>query len=337
LGIASHCIASHCIASCVAMGSLERERLLREAAEREADAARSVLAQVRAENVNLQRAREDLAIQLKYERDALEDSEDAQVKLQEEVLAVQRRMEEMRARHGDAEEARRELARVKGQLADLERQEASAVAPSHANLGEDSSAMLRQHELNNGILLDEVEAQSLEIEKLFRENGRLSLRIDEACLERESWQEQCRSLAQQNERLQEMLIESANWATVASDQEQRQATAPEASAPEASAPRQGQNGDGHGTGTGAAVEAMHLRAEVLRFEKLYREEQALRAKLANALSQAELGRMETREKGRDVEHDVFVPVIAAIEARLLKVMMKMKNNAGVVSKGRQPI
>lgn len=159
--------------------------------------------------------------------------------------------------------------------------------------GERHLAQVRTHEKNNRILLEELEAQELEIERLFKDNHNLASQLDEARGRNAEWRELCDDISGQNERLQEMLQESASWSVDAVG---------------------GEGGEG----------ADQLRDEVLRFERLYREEQAHCVQKDNLVQRLESRSLELAEE-KDQVQNTFVPILATIEDRLLKLQQARKS------------
>ncbi|QDZ21327.1 hypothetical protein HOP50_05g38580 [Chloropicon primus] len=163
--------------------------------------------------------------------------------------------------------------------------------------GERYRAQVRTQENNNRILLSELESQELEIERLFKDNHALASQLDEAREMNASWKELCEDLSGQNERLQEMLQESAAWSV-----ETLQASS------------EGGEGD----------ELVRLREQVSQFERMYREEQANSAKRENQVKRLETTRLQLTEEKVQVRN-TFVPILATIEDRLLKLQQARKS------------
>ena len=61
------------------------------------------------------------------------------------------------------------------------------------------------------VLINEIDAQALEIERLFTENKHLAESVLKSKALSEEWERQAQGSLQQNERLQDMLEESAAW------------------------------------------------------------------------------------------------------------------------------
>ncbi len=166
----------------------------------------------------------------------------------------------------------------------------------------------QQLEANNRILLEELEAQEFEIERLFKERELQGSQLDDFVEANRAWKEQCEDLNVQNERLQEMLQESAAWSF---EQEAR-------------------NREREAEGEQGAEEHVReltlLKDQVLQFERLYREEQALNAKLDNELKLLEVKKLELLEQKNDMQH-TFVPILATIEDRLLKLQFQKNSHS----------
>ena len=163
--------------------------------------------------------------------------------------------------------------------------------------GDRYRAQVKTQENNNRILLSELESQELEIERLFKDNHALALQLDETREVNASWKELCEDLSGQNERLQEMLQESASW-----------------SVESLRASSEGEECD----------ELVRLREQVSQFERMYREEQANSAKRENQVKRLETTRLQLTEEKVQVRN-TFVPILATIEDRLLKLQQARKS------------
>jgi hypothetical protein len=153
-------------------------------------------------------------------------------------------------------------------------------------------------------LLEEVETQEFEIERLFKENSHLKSQMEELVGVTRNWQDQCGDISLQNERLQEMLQESASWSF---EQQQRH-----------------KNKEGNELNEKDHVKELTLlKEQVLQFERLYREEQALNAKMDNEVRHLEMKKLELVEQKNEI-HNTFVPILATVEDKLLR-MQSNKN------------
>ena len=75
-----------------------------------------------------------------------------------------------------------------------------------------------------------------------------------------------------------------------------------------------------------------LKDQVFQFEKLYREEQALNAKMDNEVRHLEMKKLELIEQKNDI-HNTFVPILATVEDKLLR----MQSNKNKISKNQPRI
>ena len=273
---------------------LESEQI-REQLKREGQITREQLVGMRRENTTLARSREELAMQLKQAREALEERE----RYEEEfgggggadVAETSKRNEELQFEVEALREQVRVLQNMEYPLASSTKEEGDP---------EENKALretAKRHEQNNRILLSELEAQEFEIERLFKENGHLQIQVDEMRESSQSWKEQCEDLSLQNERLQEMLQESASWSF------ERNA-----------------RGEGDEEGT-SEEEVKVLKDQLLQFERLYREEQALNAKMDNEVRHLETKRLALTEEKNDMQNS-FIPILWTIEDKLLKLQFQ---------------
>ena len=188
-----------------------------------------------------------------------------------------------------------ELKRAKDKLSERE---------AEAEVGDGLSKELEGLKQNNRILIEELEAQELEIERLFKDNHELGRQCLEAQERAMSWKDMCTDLATQNERLQEMLQESASW-----------------SFENAKTSEETEN-----------EELIRLKDQVLQFEKLYREEQALNVKKDNSVKDLRAKTLALVEEKIDAQN-TFIPVLATIEHRLLKLQQSRKARSAMLQGG----
>mmetsp|Transcript_1319 Transcript_1319/g.3396 ORF Transcript_1319/g.3396 Transcript_1319/m.3396 type:complete len:303 (-) Transcript_1319:61-969(-) len=282
---------------------LESERV-REQLARETGSYKEQLVALRRENALLARSREDLAMQLRQARESLDEREREDEYGDEAGAGATGDNEALLQRQVDA---------LQEQVRVL--QNMDYPQPSGERQKEESTS--QQLEANNRILLEELEAQEFEIERLFKERELQGSQLDDFVEANIAWKEQCEDLSKQNERLQEMLQESAAWSF---EQEARNR--------EREA-REGAQGDSE-----HVRELTLLKDQVLQFERLYREEQALNAKLDNELKLLEVRKLELVEQKNDMQH-TFVPILATIEDRLLK--LQFEKNKSPVTPGPMPL
>ena len=85
-------------------------------------------------------------------------------------------------------------------------------------------------------------------------------------------------------------------------------------------------GEGTRSGGSSATISLadQLRDEVLRFERLYREEQAHCVQKDNLVQRLESRSLELAEE-KDQVQNTFVPILATIEDRLLKLQQARKS------------
>ncbi len=129
--------------------------------------------------------------------------------LEERTIAVDQREDMVEA----LDTLRRQLAELRGRAPPTP--ERSGAAPANPPRAEGDLKVLQEKasglERSRQILLSEVEAQSLEMERLFAENAQLARRAEEAREFAEGWEQQAGAAQQASARLQEMLEEQSDW------------------------------------------------------------------------------------------------------------------------------
>ena len=155
--------------------------------------------------------------ELQSVRVRLAEAEAARAGLERELREV---LEERTIAVDQREDMVEALDILRRQLAEIRRSappspERSVAAPAIPPLGEGDMTVLQEKALglerSRQILLSEVEAQNLEMERLFTENAQLARSAKEAREFAEDWEQQAGAAQQASARLQEMLEEQSDW------------------------------------------------------------------------------------------------------------------------------
>ena len=253
-----------------------------EGCERQATDALAALQRARQEAHMMQQSRESLALELAALRERADEADELRGSLYE----MQRGLDEAQRVRADLEAESARAASLEAELEDVRRrhekelesmqQRQEASPPASVVPREDLAAA----NANNLKLIAEIESQELELERLFTEGRLLASRASDLEHENAAWRVRCDGLEEQNERLQEMLQESAQWG-----------------------------------GGGADDDDADPVAKAARLERLWRQEQASSAALANALKRAEGDAMGAVGAQAELQR-LFVPILATIDERL---------------------
>ncbi len=230
----------------------------------------------------MQQSRESLALELAALRERADEADELRGSLYE----MQRGLDEAQRVRADLEAESARAASLEAELEDVRRrhekelesmqQRQEASPPASVVPREDLAAA----NANNLKLIAEIESQELELERLFTEGRLLASRASDLEHENSAWRVRCDGLEEQNERLQEMLQESAHWGGGDADDDDDDPV-----------------------------------AKAARLERLWRQEQASSAALANALKRAEGDAMGAVGAQAELQR-LFVPILATIDERL---------------------